>query len=58
MIEVSPCPGCDRPESCSACWLKLTKKEQRRLLSGRRAVAPSKIARIATGHYTATWGSE
>jgi len=36
MRHLLPCPGCKNPESCGACWMKLSPQEQRVLRSGRR----------------------
>jgi hypothetical protein len=33
-VRVPPCPGCSRPESCGACWLKLSNADQQRTLAG------------------------
>jgi hypothetical protein len=31
-----PCPGCNNPESCARCWMRLSPEDKRKLLAGRR----------------------
>jgi hypothetical protein len=34
-VRIPPCPGCGNPESCGACYARLSKTDRQKLRAGR-----------------------